>query len=111
MVTAGANIIVTNVHIIINGQGPFVPLLLLSLATGAAYKGLIQAPEAPFTRLILSTRNLDKAFVQTQVMSNRVLPGRLCCRVVKVVLFDPAINLTQRQFIIWIRLDGLGDEG
>lgn len=53
--------------------------------------GLIQFPESTFTRFVLSPGNLDEAFVQGEVVTDRVLPSRIGIPIVLEVVLNPFV--------------------
>lgn len=56
------------------------------------------------------TRNLHEAFVQTEIVANRVLPSLLVLSVIRKVLHDVLVNAVERQSFLGTLSDGQHDE-
>ena len=72
---------------------------------------LTDRPEVPLALPASLTRNLHETLVQTEVMSDRVLPALLVLLVVGKVVHDELVDLGEGQPLLGSLLDGHGDEG
>lgn len=70
----------------------------------------IQCPVAALARFLVIARYLDKALVETEVVTDRVLPSLLIVAIVRKVLHDVLIDAVQRHFLVGCIADSLGDE-
>lgn len=66
----------------------------------------VKGPETAFARLIRRARNLQKAVVETERMSNRVLPSLLVLPIVGKQVHDELIYLAKRQHFAGTILNG-----
>lgn len=70
----------------------------------------MKGPEGTFSWLVGCTRYLNKAIVERQRMSNRVLPALLVLSVERKQVHNKLIDLAQRQHFCRRILDGHRDE-
>lgn len=60
----------------------------------------IQSPVGSFTRFVIVTWHLQETFIQTQVVSNRVLPSLFILSVVREAIHDELVDSAQRQLFL-----------
>lgn len=68
----------------------------------------MQRPVASLARLVGTSRNLDKAVVEREVVAKGVLPPLLVLAVERKVIDDELIDLGQREHLPWRTLDRHG---
>jgi hypothetical protein len=61
----------------------------------------VKLPEVPFARRTVLPWHFDEAIIETQVVTDRVLPCGPTLAVVGELLDDVIANLTERQHLIW----------
>lgn len=66
----------------------------------------IECPVAAFARFFVVARDFDEALVQTEIVSNGILPALLVISVVRIFVHDVLIDVAQRYFAIGRRIDG-----
>lgn len=70
----------------------------------------VQSPEAALTWLVWAPRDLDKAVVEGQVVSQGVLPPLGVFSVVRESIHDELVDLAEREHLLRAALDRHGSE-
>lgn len=73
--------------------------------------GRIECPKGAFARPAFLARYFDETVVQTQIVSDGVLPSLAVLAVVREPLHDELVDAVERDLVVVGRLDGHGDQG
>lgn len=66
----------------------------------------IECPVAAFARFFVVARHFDEALVQTEIVSDGILPALLVISVVRIFVHDVLIDVAERNFAVGRRIDG-----
>ena len=67
--------------------------------------GRMESPIRSFARSVRSSRNLDEAVIEREIMSQRILPSLSIFSIVRKAIHDELVNVTESQHLLSWRLD------